>query len=57
MVILSPFLCLLSLWSPFFSYQSVKNEVFTGYVKSDSKVILNLDRGINGSSVYPLVVA
>lgn len=57
MVVLSPFLCLLSLLSPFFSYQSVKNEVFTGYVKSDSKVILNLDRSINGSSVYPLPVA
>ena len=25
-----------------------------GYVKSDSKVILNLDRSINGSSVCPL---
>ena len=57
MVVLSPFLCLLSLLSPFFSSQNVKNEVFTGYVKSDSKVILNLDRSINGSPVCPLAVA
>lgn len=57
MVVLSPFLCLLSLLSPFFSSQNVKNEMLMGYVKSDSKVILNLDRSINGSSVYPVAVA
>jgi len=28
-----------------------------GYVKSDSKVILNLDRSINGSPVCPLAVS
>jgi len=28
-----------------------------GYVKSDSKVILNLDRSSNGSPVYPVAVA